>query len=108
MTWRVGGWQIRSHPWLLGMQATSRAAALGSRLRGNDTEVGAFWLVVLVFLAGCVAAGGAFAQRTTATQPAPVPEASHSQTVTLPAGTGMLLRLPQPAATVMSADPGVA
>ena len=43
--------------------------------------------------------------------PAPAatsPVATISQPITLPAGTGMLLRLPQPAATVMSADPGVA
>jgi pilus assembly protein CpaC len=39
---------------------------------------------------------------------APSPEATRTQTVNIPAGTGMLLRLPQPAATVMSADPGVA
>ena len=31
-----------------------------------------------------------------------------SQTITLPAGTGMLLRLPHAASTVMSANPAVA
>ena len=51
-------------------------------------------------------------------QPAPTPKspvpvgslskATISQPITVQAGTGVLLRLPQPAATVMSAEPGVA
>ena len=69
------------------------------------------WLAVLLLI-GCGCAGGAFAQKTipapVAPAPAASPEASHSQSLNLPAGTGMLLRLPQAAATVMSADPGVA
>ncbi len=43
--------------------------------------------------------------------PAPAatpPVATISQPITVQAGTGVLLRLPQPAATVMSAEPGVA
>jgi pilus assembly protein CpaC len=61
----------------------------------------------------CVWAGPVSAQRLAPAAPAPVPppaaaDVSHSQAVSVPAGTGMLLRLPQPAATVMSADPGVA
>ena len=36
------------------------------------------------------------------------PGATLSQPITVQAGTGVLLRLPQPAATVMSAEPGVA
>jgi len=39
---------------------------------------------------------------------APSSPATISQPITLQAGTGVLLRLPQPAATVMSAEPGVA
>ncbi len=40
--------------------------------------------------------------------PAAAPAAALTQVVTLPAGTGMLLRLPQPASIVMSANPAVA
>ncbi len=43
------------------------------------------------------------------TQPAPAPaRATTSQPITVQAGTGMLLQLPQAAATVMSAEPNVA
>ena len=41
-------------------------------------------------------------------QTAPPPMASVSQPLTIAAGTGVLLRLPQPAATVLSADPAIA
>src|SRR5689334_22519029 len=37
-----------------------------------------------------------------------LPVATISQPITVQAGTGVLLRLPQPAATVMSAEPGIA
>ncbi len=40
--------------------------------------------------------------------PGAAPAAAATQPVTLPAGTGLLLRLPLPAGTVMSADPEVA
>lgn len=40
--------------------------------------------------------------------PAPAPTPPTTQPVTLAAGTGLLLRLPQPAASVMSAEPEVA
>jgi pilus assembly protein CpaC len=40
--------------------------------------------------------------------PAAAPATALTQVVTLPAGTGMLLRLQQPASTVMSANPAVA
>ncbi|MEJ0020216.1 MAG: type II and III secretion system protein family protein [Acetobacteraceae bacterium] len=74
---------------------------------------------VLFLLAALVAAAlpvpPALAQRAPVTpaqapaSPPAAPEtASRSQNISLPAGTGMLLRLPAPAATVMSADPGVA
>ena len=45
------------------------------------------------------------ASRTT---PPPAAAATISQPITVQAGTGVLLRLPQPAATVMSAEPAVA
>jgi pilus assembly protein CpaC len=51
--------------------------------------------------------GPAPEQRADARPSAPV-AATISQPVTVRAGTGVLLRLPSPAATVMSADPGVA
>jgi pilus assembly protein CpaC len=54
-----------------------------------------------------LAAGPAPAMPAHSAAPAPA-ETTKSQAITLPAGTGMLLRLPAAAATVMSADPGVA
>src|SRR5690242_14858993 len=39
---------------------------------------------------------------------APAATATRSQPLSVAAGTGVLLRLPQPMATVMSADPGIA
>ena len=44
----------------------------------------------------------------TAPAPGTPPVATISQPVTVQAGTGVLLRLPQPAATVMSAEPSIA
>ena len=51
---------------------------------------------------------GAIAQAPSAPQPAPAANATVSQPISVQAGTGVLLRLPQPAATVMSAEPSVA
>ena len=73
-------------------------------------------LVTLLLLCGFVSAQAGppstMAKPTGAvTQAAPVqstPVATISQPITLQAGTGVLLRLPQPAATVMSAEPSVA
>jgi pilus assembly protein CpaC len=45
---------------------------------------------------------------TVVAQPPPPALATKSLPITVAAGTGVLLRLPSPAATVMSADPGIA
>src|SRR4051812_4751330 len=53
----------------------------------------------------------ALAQTAQPGTPAPArapPDVTISQPISLQAGTGVLLRLPQAAATVMSAEPGVA
>ena len=50
---------------------------------------------------------GTVAQAPVAATPAN-PSATISQPITVQAGTGVLLRLPQPAATVMSAEPSIA
>ncbi len=67
-------------------------------------------IAALFVLAAAVlaAAPAQMQQPAPAPAPAPSPEATRSQPVTLQAGTGVLLRLPQPAATVMSAEPAVA
>ena len=72
-------------------------------------------LLLLCGLAGAQAAppplfaqpAGAVAQAPQ-TAPAAAPPATISQPITVQAGTGVLLRLPQPAATVMSAEPSIA
>jgi pilus assembly protein CpaC len=73
-------------------------------------------LVVLLLCTGVAHAqslGGAAGQHssgglTAQAQPQAPPPATMSQPISVQAGTGVLLRLPQPASTIMSAEPGVA
>ena len=89
----------------------------------KTVELGALVLLALAFALWVAPAGPALAQAApTALTPAapnqttPAPAAppaanagaSLTQTVTLPAGTGILLRVPQAASTIMSANPAVA
>jgi len=73
-----------------------------------------FWRLALSLVLASMIAGQTRAQHPQ-TPAAPVPQnlsppadQSHPQPITLQAGTGILLPLPQAASTVMSADPGVA
>src|SRR5690349_3189813 len=86
---------------LIGLLAQVAAAPATAADWGNQTRM------------TMPAAAGAFGQAPA--QPDPradvrpaAPAATTSQPVTVQAGTGVLLRLPSPAATVMSADPSVA
>jgi pilus assembly protein CpaC len=91
--------------------------------QGAGEKVSAFVSLVLAFAVWVAPGGSALAQTApTALMPAapgqttPAPAAppaagagvSVSQTVTLPAGTGILLSLPHAASTIMSANPAVA
>jgi pilus assembly protein CpaC len=63
---------------------------------------------LVALLALCVPLAAARAQGpTTAAAPA-APAATGTQSITVPAGIGVLLHLPQPAATVISANPAIA
>jgi pilus assembly protein CpaC len=99
---------------------------LRSSYRGGRRQIGAAILPLALLLCGAVRAFAdsptivvkpgavvAQAQQPAQAQGAPSPAtapsaATISQSITLQAGTGVLLRLPQAAATVMSAEPSVA
>ena len=103
------------------------SARIGRALQRRWAKAGDRWapgLFVVSFLSGLVCAQattgalasqppGAVAQAVPPSPPAsgaprPSSGATLSQPITVQAGTGVLLRLPQPAATVMSAEPSVA
>jgi len=77
--------------------------------RGSGHDGGALVLrTVLALGLWAALAAPTLAQSPPAAPPAAASSVSLTQTVTLPAGTGMLLRLPQAASTIMSANPAVA
>ena len=103
------------------------SARIGRALESGWAKAGDRWapgLFVMLFLSGLVCAQattgalasqppGAVAQAVPSSPPAsgaprPSSGATLSQPITVQAGTGVLLKLPQAAATVMSAEPSVA